>query len=104
MLDAATSPECNENQGDPHLHSALSKFENGNMTWFCSMVLAIRQKYIEHIYNFRSRTNLLVPDVYLLPPRAALEQDSRWEPEEATERRVASSNVAICVMTGCLGV
>ena len=104
MIEAATSPECNENRGGLNLHSTLSMLETRNMTLFCSMVLAIRQKYIEHIYNFRSCTNLLVPDVYLLPPRAAFEQDSRWEPEEATERRVASSNVAICVMMGCLGV
>ena len=50
------------------------------MTLFCSIVLDVRKKYIEHIYNGMSCTNFLVLDVLLLPSRAAFERDSRWEP------------------------
>ena len=69
------------------------------------MVLAIRQKYIEHIYNCRSCTNfwyLMSISSLLVPPSSEIRVGSLAG--EATERRVARSNVAICVMIGCLGV
>ena len=69
------------------------------------MVLAIRQKYIEHIYNCRSCTNfwyLMSISSLLVPPSSEIRVGSLAG--EATERRVASSNVVSGVMMGCLGV